>query len=260
MEGHFLFLGTGASMGVPVVTCKCAVCKSKDPRNQRLRPSGLLKVQGKQFLIDVGPDFRTQALRAGIEYLDGVLLTHGHYDHVAGLDDLRVFYFLKKEALPCLLSRPTYDEVKMKSPYFFEGVVDEVTGGARFQFKVVDEENCDVIFSSIPWKILSYKQRGMQVTGYRIGNFAYITDLKEFTNDIFESLKGVEVLVLSGLRDRPSPAHLTLDEAVAFSKKVGAKRTWFSHISHELDHEETNRRLPGDAQLAYDGLEVPIQC
>lgn len=258
MKGQFLFLGTGASMGTPVVTCKCKVCLSKDPHNKRLRPSGLLKIQGKRFLLDAGPDFREQALKYGIDSLDGVLLTHGHYDHIAGLDDLRVFYFLKHQTLPCLLSRATYHDLKMRYPYFFEGKPDEVLGGARFQFKVIDEEKGDILFCNFPWTIVSYIQNQMQVTGFRIGNFAYVMDLKEYNSTIFESLKGVEVLVMSGLRDRPSPAHLTLDEALNFSKKVGAKQTWFSHVSHELDHAETNQRLPEEAQLAYDGLEVSI--
>lgn len=256
MKGSFLFLGTGASMGTPVVTCQCSVCLSQDRRNHRLRPSGLLKVENQQIILDVGPDFREQALRYGIDHLDGVVLTHGHYDHMAGMDDLRVFYFLKKQTLPCLLSRPTYNELKLRSPYFFEGGGDDVTGGARFQFKVIDELEGDVIFNNLPWTIVSYTQNGMQVTGYRIGSFAYVMDLKEYTPSIFEKLKGVEVLVLSGLRERSSPAHLTLEEALEFSRKVGAKMTWFSHVSHELDHETTNRRLPREAQLAYDGLEV----
>ncbi len=247
-------------MGTPVVTCKCRVCLSQDRRNHRLRPSGLLKVDGKQILFDAGPDFREQALRYGIDQLDGVVLTHGHYDHIAGLDDLRVFYFLKKQTLPCLLSRSTYDDLKMKSSYFFEGSGDDVVGAPRFQFKVFDTEEGDLIFNNLPWAIVSYVQNKMQVTGYRIGNFAYIMDLKEYSPTIFQKLKGVEVLVLSGLRERPSPAHLTLDEALEFSRKVGAQQTWFSHVSHELDHEEANRRLPQEAQLAYDGLEVSVEC
>ena len=260
LKGQFLFLGTGASMGTPVVTCTCAVCQSDNPLNHRLRPSGLLKIEGKQILFDAGPDFRFQALKYGINQLDGVVLTHGHYDHIAGLDDLRVYYFLQHQTLPCLLSRATYDDLKRQSPYFFEGSGDDVMGGSRFQFKVVDEENCQTHFINMPWTIVSYIQNRMQVTGYRIGSFAYIMDLKEFSPSIFQALQGVEVLVLSGLRNRPSPAHLMLDEALAFSKKVGAKKTWFSHVSHELDHEETNRRLPDGAQLAYDGLEVSIEC
>ena len=260
MRGRFLFLGTGASMGTPVVTCRCSVCLSQDLRNRRLRPSGLLKLDGKQFLFDVGPDFREQALRAGIDTLDGIVLTHAHYDHIAGLDDLRVFYFLKHQVLPCLLSRATYHDLKVRYSYFFDGNPDETMGGPRFQFKVVDEKECDLLFCNLPWKIVSYVQSGTQVTGFRIGNFAYIMDLKEYSETIFQSLEGIEVLIMSGLRDRPSPGHLTLDEALAFSKKVGAKQTWLSHVSHELDHAETNRRLPLATQLAYDGLEVSIEC
>jgi phosphoribosyl 1,2-cyclic phosphate phosphodiesterase len=260
VKGRFLFLGTGSSMGIPVVTCKCAVCLSQDRCNHRLRPSGLIKIDGKQILMDAGPDFREQALAHGIDQLDGVILTHGHYDHIAGLDDLRVYYFLKKKLLPCLLSRPTFHEIKIRNPYFFDGSADEAMGGARFDYKVIDEENCEHIFCNLPWTIVSYMQNGMQVTGYRLGNFAYVMDLKEYTPKIFSSLKGVEVLVMSGLRETPSHAHLTLDEAIEFSRKVGAKETWFSHISHDLDHEKTNRRLPEGVELAYDGLEVSFQC
>ncbi len=260
MKGDFLFLGTGASMGTPVVTCKCAVCVSQDLRNHRLRPSGLLRIEGKQFLFDAGPDFRHQALKVGIDQLDGVILTHGHYDHIGGFDDLRVFYFYKHQALPCLLSRATYHELKLRLPYFFEANSDQGMGGSRFQFKVIDEEHADVLFCNLQWRIFSYTQNKMQVSGYRLGNFAYVMDLKEYPSSIFDHLKGVEVLVLSGLRQRPSPAHLTLDEALEFSKKVGAKQVWFSHVSHELDHEKTNEQLPREAQMAYDGLEISIVC
>lgn len=260
MQAEFLFLGTGASMGTPVVTCKCAVCQSQDRRNHRLRPSGLLKVGGKQILFDAGPDFREQALTHGIDHLDGVVLTHGHYDHIAGLDDLRVFYYLNRQLLPCMLSAETYADLKIRSPYFFDASKDDIMGGARFEYQVIQEKNCTTQFCGFPWTIVSYVQNGMQVTGYRIGNFAYVMDLKEYTSDIFAGLHGVEVLVLSGLRHTPSPAHLTLEEALEFSKKVGALQTWFSHISHDLDYEQTNRLLPRDAQLAYDGLKVSIQC
>src|SRR3569832_255159 len=158
MKGTYLYLGTGASMGTPVVTCRCGVCLSQDRKNHRLRPSGLLKFEGSQILLDGGPDFREQALRYGIDHLDGVVLTHGHYDHIGGMDDLRVFYFLKNQTVPCLLSRPTYEELKTRSPYFFEGSGDDVMGGARFQFKVIDEKEGDLIFSNLPWTFVSYTQ------------------------------------------------------------------------------------------------------
>jgi phosphoribosyl 1,2-cyclic phosphate phosphodiesterase len=245
-------------MGTPVVTCHCPVCSSKDPINHRLRPAGLLKLGDKRFLIDAGPDYRHQALKYGIERLDGVLLTHTHFDHVAGLDDLRVYYFLHKKTLPCLLSRPSLDELKIRNHYFFTGSNDDVMGGSRFAFQVVEDDFTEVDFAGERWKIMTYEQGGMKVTGFRWKNFAYVIDLKNFTPELYKALKGVEVLVMSALRYRPSPAHLTMEEAVAFAQKIGARETWFSHVAHDLDHAATNRELPAGMKLAHDGLEIDV--
>ena len=257
-KNSFLFLGTGASMGTPVLTCHCAVCLSADKRNHRLRPSGLLKIGEKRFLIDVGPDYRMQALQYRIERLDGVLITHTHYDHVAGLDDLRVYYFFHKKTLPCLLSDDSLLEIKVRNHYFFEQLKDDVMGGSRFDFQVINNRFRKVDFGGELWQIMTYEQGGMKVTGYRWRNFAYVIDLKHFTDELYAALKGVEVLVMSALRYRSSPAHLTMEEAVAFAKRVGAQQTWFSHVAHDLDHEMTNRELPPEIQLAYDGLEIDV--
>lgn len=254
MTRSFLFLGTGSSMGIPVPTCHCTVCRSSYPYNQRLRPSGLLKLGKKRFLMDAGPDFRQQALKFGIERLDGLFLTHTHFDHVAGLDDLRAYYFLHEQRLPCLLSKSSYEDLQRRFPYFFQISDDDVMGGSRFQFQLIGS---DVeMFEGEKVQIMTYEQGNMQINGYRLGSFAYIMDLKVFSEAIYEALKGVEVLVMSALRYRPSPAHLTIDEAALFARKVGAQKTWFSHISHETDHEEINRKLPTGVQLAYDGLEI----
>lgn len=258
MNASFLFLGTGSSMGTPVPTCRCAICRSSNPFNQRLRPSGLLKWGEQRFLVDAGPDFRQQALKFGVDRLDGILLTHTHFDHVAGLDDLRVYYFFHHKKLPCLLSKNSYEDLKQRFPYFFQTSEDHVIGRSRFQFQLQKSDFGIEEFEGRSFQLMSYEQGGMKVTGFRLGTFAYVVDLKVFTSQIFESLKGVETLVMSALRYRPSPAHLTLDEAVEFARKVGAKKTWFSHISHEIDHEETNRNLPPDCQLAFDGLEISI--
>lgn len=258
MKKSFLFLGTGASMGTPVVTCKCKVCTSSDPLNHRLRPSGLLKLGSERFLIDAGPDFRYQALKYGIDHLDGVLITHTHFDHVAGLDDLRVFYFLHKQTLPCLLSQESYDDIKKTHDYFFKKSDDDVMGGSRFHFHIIKDDFGVEKFGGHSWQILSFEQGGMKVTGFRLGSFAYVMDLKSFSSEIYEALKGVEVLVMSALRYQPSRAHLTMEEAIAFAAKIGAKQTWFSHIAHETEHVTTNQQLPGNVKLAYDGLEIPL--
>jgi phosphoribosyl 1,2-cyclic phosphate phosphodiesterase len=245
-------------MGTPVITCKCEVCTSKDPHNQRLRPAGLLKLGEKRFLLDAGPDLRQQALKYKIDRLDGVLITHTHFDHIAGLDDLRVYYFLHKKMILCLLSIESYEEIKRTHVYFFKKSEDDVMGGARFKFQVIQDDFGTEEFGGHSWKIMTFEQSGMKVTGFRLGSFAYVMDLKNFTPEIYQVLKGVEVLVMSGLRYRLSPAHLSIDEAVAFAAKVGAKETWFSHISHEQDHETTNQQLPPGVKLAYDGLEIPV--
>lgn len=245
-------------MGTPVVTCKCEVCSSSDPLNHRLRPAGLLKLGEERYLIDTGPDFRYQALKYGIDRLDGVLITHTHFDHIAGLNDLRVYYFLKKKTLPCLLSQESYDDLKQTQTYIINQSNDDVMGGSRFNFQMIKKDFGIEKFGGHSWQIMSFEQSGMKVTGFRLGSFAYVMDLKNFTPEIYQALKGVEVLVMSGLRYRPSPAHLSVDEAIAFAAKVGAKQTWFSHISHELDHATTNQQLPAGVKLAYDGLEIDL--
>lgn len=243
-------------MGTPVVTCECAVCHSKNLHNHRLRPSGLMTVGDKKILFDTGPDFRVQALTHRIVDLDAVILTHTHFDHIAGIDDLRVFYFLHHKTLPCMLSQTSYDDLKARYDYFFRKNEDDVMGPSRFDFRILKDDFGTVEFEGLQWNYLSYLQNGMKVTGYRLGKFAYVLDIREYSEKVFEALKGVEVLVLSALRDTPSPAHLSLDEAVAFSRKVGAKMTWFSHIAHNLEHDEANRKLPPNMKLAYDGLEI----
>jgi phosphoribosyl 1,2-cyclic phosphate phosphodiesterase len=253
MQGKLLFLGTGASMGTPVITCSCAICRSNNPKDHRMRPSALVKIDGKQILIDAGPDFRQQALKIGLQTLDGIILTHTHYDHIAGLDDLRVFYFIHHKVLPCMVSQETFEEIKIHYHYFFHKV-----GGSRFQFQVLKNDFGKAEFAGLEWKYCTFVQNGMKVTGYRLGNLAYILDIKEFSDEVYAALEGVDVLVMSALRSRPSPAHLTIEEAVMFAKKVGAKKTYFSHIAHEVDHDKVSQELPPGIELAYDGLEIPF--
>ncbi len=250
-RAQLLFLGTGGSMGVPVVTCSCVICTSSNLKNKRLRSSALIKVSGKQFLIDAGPDFRMQALASHISHLDGVLITHPHFDHVGGIDDLRVFHFFHKKTLPCLLSRSSLDHIKISHPYIFSAAEQ-----ARFHFQVLTHEQGDVDFAGLKWHYMSFLQKQEKVTGYRLGNMAYILDIRTFSDEIFKIVQGVEVLILSALRYEPSPSHFSIEEAVDFAKRVGAKETWLSHLAHEVDYEEGSRILPANVHLAYDGLEV----
>lgn len=257
--GRFTFLGTGASSGVPVVGCDCSVCRSSSLHNQRLRPSGLISVLGKQLLIDAGPDFRYQALRAGIQHIDGVLFTHTHYDHTGGLDELRIFYFRQKKPLPCLLSQESYKDITIRFYYMFREHMHGSNFTARLDWNVLERDRGTVLFQDVPIRYVSYSQGGMGVNGFRFGDFAYISDIYEYPESIFEDLEGIKTLVVGALRHSESFVHFTVEQAVNFSNRVGAEKVWLTHISHDLDHDETNRQLPRHIRMGYDGLEIAFK-
>lgn len=254
-NGKLLFLGTGGSMGVPVPGCQCDVCLSGTEHNQRFRPSALLSINGKQILIDTSPDLRMQALKNGIQKLDGVILTHAHNDHTAGLDDLRSFY-RTKEPVHLMMSHATYDEVKNRFFYFFDPAKLSISLRPNFSTHFLSGPTGTIDFLGIRFAYFTYLQLGMQVTGLRVGDLAYITDIHTYSESVFEHLDGIHTLIISALRFTPSKMHLSVDEAIAFSKKTTASKTWLTHISHELDHERTNAYLPDDVRMAYDGLEI----
>ncbi|MCB1181556.1 MAG: MBL fold metallo-hydrolase [Chlamydiia bacterium] len=252
----FLFLGTGASTGIPLIGCECPICLSEDPYNKRFRPSALLKVGDKQILIDIGPDFRYQMLENRITHLDGVMLTHTHYDHIAGLDELRTFYLLHRRVIPLIVSKSSLEDLKTRYHYLFREKSCGQSLAAQLDIKTLESERGISLFLDIPFQYMTYEQGGMKVTGYRFGNFAYTTDIRDYPETLFEDLSGVNTLVMSALRHTTSPMHLNLEEAIAFSRAVGAKKTYFTHMSHELDHQTTNAALPEGFELAYDGLEL----
>jgi|SRR5579872_3435055 len=252
MSNSLLFLGTGASLGVPVIGCGCTACSLASPMNQRMRSSVLVKAGEKQFLIDAGPDLRMQALKFGVKQLDGIILTHTHFDHIGGFDDLRAFYFLKKAPLPCLLSQETLEEIKVRYHYLFsrDGNSD------LLHFQLLPEDFGAIEFEGISWKYLSYYQAGMKVTGLRFGNCAYVSDIREYTPHVLEMLQDVEILIVSALRPTPSHVHFSIDEAIAFGRKVNAKQIWLTHIAHEIDADAISASLPPDVKLSYDGLQI----
>jgi len=258
---NLLFLGTGGSMGIPVIGCSCAVCHSTNPKNQRMRPSVLLQYSGKQLLIDCGPDFHQQAIKHRINHLDGLILTHAHNDHTAGLDELRALFMVSKTPMTCLLSKETYSDIArrydymMKAPKPVQGVAPLIS---KFNFCEIPHDVCSMEFLGAHWDIFSYHQIGMKVNGFRSGSFAYVTDIRDYEESIFENLQNLDVLVLSALRFTPSPFHLSVDEAIEFAKRVGAKKTFLNHIAHELDHAHAEAYLPEGIYCAYDGLEIPV--
>lgn len=259
MKSTLLFLGTGGSAGVPIITCDCAVCTSSSLFNKRFRPSVLLKMGKKQFVIDVGPDFRDQFLKYDLKTVDGALLTHTHYDHVGGLDELRVFFFKYNIKLPILASIETYDELRGRFHYLFKTRQADGSLHSQFDFQILEEDFGKTTFQGIPINYMSYEQAHMKVNGYKIGNLAYICDIRKYDPKIIDHLKGTEILVLSALRYTTSEVHFSIDEAIIFSRKVGAKKTFFTHIAHDLDHDQTNQKLPPDVRLAHDGLEIPFE-
>lgn len=259
MQGKFLFLGTGGSAGVPIIGCQCDVCRSSSPYNKRLRSSGLIEVKDKKFLIDVGPEFRIQALNFKVTHLTGVLLTHAHADHIAGIDDLRAYYFMDKRKLPCVLSKETFDEVKLRYHYMLQPLTTGKSISAQIDFQLLPNDFGSYELGGVRFKYLSYSQTGMKVTGFRFGNFAYVSDIREYSQQTVEALQGVDVLVLSALRQTPTKMHFSIEEAIAFSQRVFAKKTYLTHVAHDLEYEATNALLPSDVRLSYDGLEIPIE-
>jgi phosphoribosyl 1,2-cyclic phosphate phosphodiesterase len=259
MKGNFLFLGTGGSPGVPMIGCECAVCCSSSPYNKRLRSAGVIRVGEKNVLIDVGPDFRAQALGSKITHLNAVLLTHAHADHIAGMDDLRAYYFAEKKKLRCILSEETFDEVKVRYHYMMQPVAIGKPLSAQIDFQILEGDSGEFEVEGLQFQYFSYFQQGMKVTGFRLGDFAYVTDIRDYSKEVFESLKDVRTLVLSAIGHTPRKMHFSIEEAIAFARNVGATKTWLTHISHDLEYAQTESILPADVRMSYDGLEIPIE-
>lgn len=248
------FLGTGTSTGVPVVGCRCRVCTSEDPKNQRLRQSVKIEANGNHFLIDTTPDLRLQLLRDPIPRLDFILFTHSHSDHLMGLDDIRPFNFRQRETIVAYASPFTAKAIRRAFSYIWD--TNAQIGGGKPQLDVVEingpftHEGIDVVPLPVihgDWTIL----------GFRIGPFAYITDTNGIPDETARLLEGVEELALDGLRPAPPhPTHFTIPESVVVARRLGAKRTWIIHVAHEVDHETVEATLPPDVRLAYDGLRL----
>lgn len=249
------FLGTGTSAGVPILGCTCPVCRSTDPRDKRLRTAALLETEHTRILIDAGPDIRQQLMPLDFYPLDAILLTHVHYDHVGGLDDLRGFCIFGD--LNVYADQITSEGIRRTMPYCFTeklypGVpkVDLHTISAHEVIQVNDVE-------VIPFEVMHGK---MPILGYRIGKLAYITDMKTIAEEEMKYLEGVETLVVNALRwEKPHHSHMLIDDAIDFAKRVGAKQTYLVHVTHHVGfQDEAELRLPENIHLAYDGLEIEI--
>lgn len=251
---QLLFLGTGTSVGVPQIGCDCAVCTSTNPRNQRSRASVLLRHRGKNILIDTPPEFRQQALRFGFRRVDAVLITHTHADHIFGFDDLRRFNHLQGGAIPVYGSPETAAGISHIFSYVFRPVQ---RGGSKPEIELHTFDGvfraANVTFTPIP-----VKHGTWNVTGFRVGSLAYVTDVSHIPPASRDLLHNLDVLVLGALRHRPHPTHMSIDEALTVIEELQPKRAFLTHISHEVDHDETNDELPAHVRLAHDGLLIDV--
>lgn len=248
-------LGSGTSVGVPTVGCHCAVCTSKDPRDNRLRPSILVSYEDHNVLIDTTPDFRTQALRAGIQHVDAVLFTHAHADHILGLDDLRPYNFRQKERIPIYAAADTMETIRRVYQYIFDGVKRE-SNVPQLVTHLID--GGPLALFGREFRPVPILHGSATIYGYRFGAAAYLTDHSDIPESSMELLCGLDVLFLDALRYKPHPTHSTVDRSLQTVEKLKPRRAFFTHISHDLGHERAESLLPPNVKLAFDGLEILV--
>lgn len=250
-------LGSGTSVGVPMIGCHCAVCTSSDARDQRMRPSILISYEGRNVLVDTTPDFRTQALRARIARIDAVVFTHSHADHLMGLDDVRPFNYRQKERIPIFASENTMAAIHRSFPYIFGAGIKLESNVPRLDSHVIGPDPFDLFgMPFIPVPILHGSQ---PILGFRFGNAAYLTDHSQIPESSLALLQGLDVVFLDALRYKPHPTHSTVDQSRKTAEELQARRAFFTHICHDLAHERAESMLPPAIRLAYDGLELHVE-
>ena len=261
MQANLTFLGTGTSMGVPTLGCDCAVCTDAvsptgDPRNRRTRPSVLISWEGRNVVIDTGPDFHAQAIRAGLSRVDAVLYTHGHADHVLGMDDLRPLSFHNAGDLPLYADEPTAAAIERIFDNTFRTHERYSTSARVHLHRLPSSPGTQVDLFGARFLRVPVTHGRQTITGYRFGSAAYLTDLSGIPAESLPLLAGLDILILDALRRQPHPTHSTLDNSIALVERIKPRRAFFTHMSHDLDHAATDAALPPHIRLAYDGLQL----
>jgi len=244
-------------MGVPIVGCNCSVCRSDDPRDNRLRTSAMIEIGDVHLLIDTSSDFRQQMLRSGRQRLNAVLYTHHHVDHILGLDDLRSLNFFQHRPIPIYANRVTMENLRRVFTYVFNGQ-PSVSDIPRLEPHIIGNEPFEV--DGVAVTPIPLLHGDLPILGYRIGNFAYCTDCSAIPQASLELLKGLKILILDALRFRTHPTHFSLEEARETAQKIAAERTYFIHLTHDVPHRQTDAQLPDGIFLAYDGLKLEIDA
>jgi len=253
LPARIIFLGTGTSHGVPLIGCTCAVCRSTDPRDSRLRPSIYVDVPERaKILVDTGTDLRQQALRHGITRVDAILYTHAHADHVMGLDEVRRFNVADAGPIPCYANARTWESLRGTFSYVFDPTPRKEGGGVpKLQPHTIDGPFSVSGVRVVPVPLW---HGSLPILGFRFGSFAYLTDCNRLDDEAWALVEGVDTLVIDALRDRPHTTHFSIDEALEATARIAPRRTYFTHMCHDLGYVETNARLPAGVELAYDGL------
>jgi len=258
ITGQMVLLGTGTSVGVPAIGCGCHVCRSTNPKNRRTRCSAILGLPGGNLLIDTAPDMREQLLREDIGLVHAVLYTHEHADHIFGLDDLRLMQFYLGGPVPLFCEVPVEERIRKSYDYAFTNATGLHRGAVpQLVFQRITTEPFEVLGARITPVRLRHGLR-FDVLGFRIGNVAYCTDVNAIPAESMLLLQGLDVLVLDALRPQSHTTHFSLDEAIAVARELAPQQTYFTHMSHELEHEATNAALPPGMALAYDGQRIPL--
>lgn len=259
IRGKLILLGTGTSVGVPVIGCGCTVCMGNDERNFRTRCSAILGLPRGNLLIDTPPELRLQLVRAGIGVVHAVVFTHEHADHLFGLDDLRLLPFYLGHPVPIFCEPQVEERIRKAYDYAFTSMKPTHAGAVpQLEFHTIGTDPFDLLGATIQPIRLLHGPR-FRVLGFRVGGVAYCTDTNQIPSESWPLLENLDVLILDGLRHKPHPTHFTLEEAVAAAQRIGARQTYFTHICHDLDFEPTNATLPQGMSLAYDGLTISLE-